>query len=269
MASSPQTENPRLRLQQEYVAAFVPYGLVPILLPRGQDVGDVISGLDGSYMARADECFSGLVPREEPSTLPAIDVTWNAAAQIALGVESVAAGEARGQAEDRVQVRFEQVSSRAASLTHLRQHVRPQVLPEVALMLAADAVVFERAPDWLLIGEVFTAITTVRVSRSRSGGGKASLGFLERLFGRAAKAEGGGDLTSASVATIVTETPLPIAFRPARVRVTSEIAGAFRSISAEAFDANDEAQREALGAWAARMLTLKPIGTGVPTTPPG
>jgi len=235
------------------------------MLPRGQDVGDVISSLDGSFMARADECFSGLVPREEPSTLPAIDVSWNAAAQIALGVEAVAAGEARGSAEDRVQVRFEKVSSRAASLTHLRQHVRPRVLPEVARLLAADAVEFERAPDWLLIGEVLTAVTLVRISRSRSGGGKASLGFLERLFGRAAKAEGGGDLTSASVATVVTETPLRIAFRPARIRVTNEIAGAFRSASAEAFDANDEAHRQSLGAWAER--SIRPIGTGVPPTP--
>jgi hypothetical protein len=267
VTSSPQTESPRLRLQQEYIATFVPYGLVPVLLPRGQDVGDVISGLDGSFMARADECFSGLVPREQPSTLPAIDVSWNAAAQIALGVEAIAAGEAQGSAEDRVQVRFEKVSSRAASLTHLRQHVRPRVLPEVALLLAADAVEFERAPDWLLIGEVLTAVTVVRVSRSRSTGGKASLGFLERLFGRAARAEGGGDLTSASVATIVTETPLPVAFRPARVRVTNEIAGAFRSISGEAFDANDEAHRKALSAWASR--TIRPIGTGVPPPPQG
>jgi hypothetical protein len=267
MTSSPQTESSRLLLQKEYIAAFVPYGLVPILLPRGQDVGDVISGLDGGFMARANECFSGLVPQEELSTLPAIDVTWNAAAQIALGVEAIAAGEAQGRAEDRVQVRFEKVSSRTASLTHLRQHVRSRVLPEVARLLAADAVEFLRAPDWLLIGEVLTAVTVVRVSRSRSAGGKASLGFLERLFGRAAKAEGGGDLTSASVATIVTETPLPIAFRPARVRVTNEIAGAFRGVSTAAFDANDEAHRKAFADWAAR--TVRPIGSGVLPTPPG
>lgn len=265
MTSPPPTESPRLRLEQEYVDAFVPYGLVPILIPRGQSVGDVISGLDGNYVARADECFSGLAPREEPSALPSVDVTWDAAAQIALGLEAVAAGEAKGSAEDRVKVSFKEVSSQAASLVQLRLRVRPRVLPEVARLLSPEAAEFEGAPDWLVIAEVLTAVTAVRVSRSRSGGGKASLGFLERLFGRAAKAEAGGDLKSASVATIVTETPMPVAFRPARVRVTREIAGAFKGGDpAGAFNADDEGHRLALAAWAARNLTA--VDGAVPPT---
>ncbi|HYZ32907.1 MAG TPA: hypothetical protein VE684_11585 [Crenalkalicoccus sp.] len=265
MAASPQATAPRARLEQEYSAAFLPYGLVPVLLPRGQDVGDVIASLDGGFVARADECFKDLVPREAESSLTAVDVSWNAAAQIALGVEAVAAAEAQGRAEDRVQVRFEQVTSRSASLAQLRSHVRPGVLPEVTLLLAADAVEFERAPDWLLVSEVLSAVTVVRVARARGGGGKAELSFLGRLFGAAAKAEGGGNLASAERAEIRTQHALPVAFRPARVRVTAEIAGAFRAASGEEFNARDEAHRRALGDWVMRQL--QPVGSNLPPRP--
>jgi hypothetical protein len=162
----------RARLEHEYVAAFLPYGLVPVLLPRGQDVGDVIARLDGGYIARGDECFLGLVPREVSSSLTAVDVSWKAAAELALGVEAVAAAEVQGHVENRVQVRFEQVRSRSASLTQLRQHVKSGVVPEVAMLLTADSVEIEKAPDWLLIGEVLTAVTVVRVTRSRAAGAR-------------------------------------------------------------------------------------------------
>ena len=254
-----QADVPRLRLEHEYVAAFLPYGLVPVLLPRGQDVGDVIAQLDGSFIARGDECFPGLVPREAPSTLTAVDVSWNAAAQLALGVEAVAAAEAKGHVENRVQVRFEQVRSRSASLVQLRRHVKAGVAPGVERLLAANLVEFEKAPDWLLVGEVLTAVPVVRVTRSRAVGGKADLTFLQRIFGTAAKANVSGDLAKDETAEIRTTEPLPVAFRPARVKVTAEIAGEFRGPS---FDENDETQREALGVWVA--AALPPIGRDVP-----
>jgi hypothetical protein len=252
-----QADVPRSRLEHEYVAAFLPYGLVPGLLPRGQDVGDIIARLDGNFIARGDECFPGLVPREADSTLTAVDVSWNAAAELALGVEAVVAAEAKGHLENRVQVRFEQVRSRSASLTQLRERLKAGVVPGVEKLLAANWVEFEAAPDWLLIGEVLTAVTVVRVTRSRAAGGKADLSFLQRIFGTGAQAKVGGDLAKDETAEIRTTEPLPVAFRPARVKVTAEIAGEFRGL----FD-DDEAQRKALGVWVA--AALPPIGKDVP-----
>lgn len=262
MVDSSQADVARSRLEQEYAAAFLPYGLVPILLPRGQGVGDILARLDGSYIARGDECFPGLIPREASSSLTAVDVSWNAGAQLALGLDHVAAANAQGHVENRVQVRFEQVRSHSASLTQLRQHLKPGVAPGVAQLLAADMTDFEKSPDWLLIGEVFTSITVVRVTRSRAAGGKADLSFLQRLFGAGAKATVGGDLAKDEAAEIRTTEPLPVAFRPARVKVTADIAGDFRSVSFEQFDKNDEAHRKALGEWV--MASLAPIGTNVP-----
>jgi hypothetical protein len=259
-----QANVPRARLEREYASAFLPYGLVPVLLPRGQDVGDVIERLDGSYITRGDECFPGLVPREASSNLTAIDVSWSAAAQLALGLDAVAAAEAQGRMEDRVQVRFERVRSRSASLTQLRQQLKPDVVPKVARLLAEKMAEFETAPDWLLIGEVLTAVTVVRVTRSRAAGGKADLSFLQRIFGAGAKAKVGGALAKDETAEIRTTEPLPVAFRPVRVKVTPEIAGEFRDLSLIEFDPNNEEQREALGKWFERALALAPIGSNVP-----
>jgi hypothetical protein len=262
MVDTPQADVPRARLEHEYAAAFLPYGLVPVLLPRGQDVGDVIARLDGSYVARGDECFPGLMPREALSSLVAVDVSWSAAAQLALGVEAVAAAEAQGRLENHVQVRFEQVRSRSASLTQLRQHVKPAVAPEVALLLAADPKELAKSPDWLLVGEVLTAVTVVRVTRSRKAGGKADLSILQRIFGAGAKAQVGGDLAKDETAEIRTTEPVPVAFRPACIKVTPEIAGEFRSVSLSEFNPKDETHREALSAWV--MFSLAPIGNNVP-----
>jgi hypothetical protein len=260
MADTSQADVARARLEQEYAAAFLPYGLVPVLLPRGQDVGDVIAQLDGTYIARGDECFPGLVPREVSSVLTAVDVSWNAAAQLALGVEALAAAEAQGHVDNRVQVRFEQVRSRSASLTQLRLHVKPAVMPEVALLLTEDLKGLEKAPDWLLIGEVLTAVTVVRVTRSRATGAKADLSFLQRMFGATAKV--GGDLAKDETAEIRTTEPVPVAFRPVRVKVTPEIAGNFRDLSLSEFNVQDEAHLKALTAWV--MYTVAPVGRNVP-----
>jgi hypothetical protein len=265
VTDTPQANVPRARLEHEYAAAFLPYGLVPVLLPRGQDVGDVIARLDGGYIARGDECFRGLMPREASSNLTAVDVSWNAAAQLALGLDAIVAAEAQGRMENRVQVRFEQVRSRSASLTHLRQQVKPDVVPEVARLLSDNPAEFEKAPDWLLIGEVLTAVTVVRVTRSRAAGGKADLSFLQRIFGTGAKAKVGGDLAKDETAEIRTTEPLPVAFRPVRVKVTPEIAGEYRDLSLTEFNKDSAAQREALSKWFDRaLMAVSPIGRDVP-----
>lgn len=260
-----QGESLRRQLEEEYLRAFLHHRYVPVLVPSGQAVGDVIASLDGNYVARADECFTGLVPREAPGTLPRLDLSWSAAAELALGVDAIASAEAQGSIENRVQLTFEGVTVRSASLVQLRARVKPSVLPEVALMLAADLVTFDRAPDWLLLSQVVYATPTVRVKRARGGTAKADLGFLGRLFGGAVKARGGGQLNLAQEAEIRAPQPVPVAFRPARVRVTQEIAGSYMAVTAAAFNPNDEAHRHALADWA--MRSMRPVST-TPITPP-
>ena len=60
----------------------------------------------------------------------------------------------------------------------------------------------------------------------------------------------------------IEQEPLPVAFRPVRIKVIPKIAGEFRDLSLSQFDANNQAQREELSAWV--MQSIAPIGSNVP-----
>jgi hypothetical protein len=244
----------RHRLEREYGSVFLPHGLIPVLVPLGHEVGDVVAAHGRGFVSRRGDCFSNLVPSEAVSNLVAVELTWSAAAHIALGAEGVGDAEARGNADDLVQVRFEAVQAVTASRYQLRGALRSDACPEVKALLEGS-ISDVAAPDWLLIGQVITARAVVRIRRRREG--QAKLSFLQGLaerFGLRAHAEGGGDLSRAETAEVSTAEPLPVAFRPAVVRISPEIVKRFRGPAApvpiiEQFNANDEAHRNALELW--------------------
>ncbi len=249
----------RARLQREYADAFRDLGLVPVLLPRGHAPGDVLAA-GGELLSSGADCFEGLVPRDAPSRLDAVEVSWGAAARLALGADEIAAASAKGNAEDLVALRFEGARAHTATRRQLRQTVRAEKCPEVARALAEDAA---PGPErWLLIGEVIVARPTARVRRSRGAGAQASLSFLQGLaqrLGLRARAESGGDLSRAEVAEVAVAEPVPVAFRPAMVLVTPEMAQRYRDRGGaqpalEEFNAQDEAHRAALALWLDRHL---------------
>lgn len=254
----------RARLLAEYAAPFLERGLVPILLPRGQSPGDVLAA-GGELLFEGRECFADLAPRDGPAALiPSnVEVSWGAAARLALGADEAASASARGNAEDLVNLRFEGARARAVSRDQLRRTVRPEVCPEVASVLREGAE--PPAERWVVLGEVITARPTVRVRRASGGGAQANLGFLQNIgqrLGVRVQAEGGVDLDRADVAEVTVAEQVPVAFRPAMVVVTPELAQRFRSGGAaasdrpalEAFNPRDEAHRAALDVWAARYI---------------
>lgn len=253
------TEVVRARLRREYAEAFRGLGLVPVLLPRGHRPGDVLAA-GGELLFRGEDCFEGLAPRDEPSRLDSVEVSWGAAARLALGVDAIATASAKGNAEDLVALRFEGARAHTASRHQLRQAVRAEKCPEVARALAENAT--PGPEQWLLIGEVIVARPTARVRRSRGAGAQANLSFLQSLgqrLGLRVFAEGGGDLNKAEVAEVTAAEPTPVAFRPAMVLVTPEIAERYRDkgrtqASLEQFNAQDEAHRTALDQWLNRHL---------------
>ena len=258
-AVQPDATAARARLQREYAESFRGLGLVPILLPRGHTPGDVLAA-GGELLSSSTDCFTGLVSRDEPSRLDAVEVSWGAAAQLALGADEVATASAKGNAEDLVALRFEGARAHTASRYQLRQAVRAEACPEVARALAESA-----APgpaQWLLIGEVIVARPTARVRRSHDAGAQANLSFLQSLgqrFGLRVRAEGGGELRKAETAEVAVAEPVPVAFRPAMVLVTPEIAERYRGPAPsrptlEAFNPRDEAHRAALDLWLDRYL---------------
>jgi hypothetical protein len=244
----------RQRLEREYGSVFLPHGLIPVLLPLGHEVGDVVAAHGRGFVSRQGDCFSNLVPGDAVSNLMAVELTWSAAAHIALGTEGVGDAEARGNADDLVQVRFEDVHARTVSRYQLRAALRPDACPEVRALLEGSASDVAK-PDWLLIGQVITARSVVRIRRKRTG--QAKLSFLQGLaerFGLRAHAEAGGELSHAENAEVSTTSPLPVAFRPAVVRISPEVVQRFRERAAlvpsiEQFNADNEAHRNVLELW--------------------
>lgn len=242
----------RLQAAAEYVAAFHDTGLVPILVPRGHAPGDVIAA-SGEILSRRSDCFDTLDLRDEPSRLPNVELSWSAAARITLAATDIAEADARANAENLVAVRFEGVRSISTSRWQLQNRVRTSACPDLARALADGAI---PAAEWLVIGEVLVAKPIVRLRRAQSG--KASLSFLAGLaqrLGLTARAE--GDLNRAASAELVPAEAAPVAFRPALVPVTPELAGRYRAAAPtgtalETFNPNDQAHRAVLDAWATR-----------------
>jgi hypothetical protein len=241
----------RAQLQREYAEAFRNAGLLPILLPRGHAPGDVIAS-SGEMLSRGRECFDGLRPDEAPSRVDAIDLSWNAAARLALGVDAAGTATARGNAEDRVQLRFEGARALLVSRRGLHDSLRAGACPEVEHALKAATP--PAGTPWLLIGEVILAKPVARVSRSRTGG--ANLSFLQRLGVTVLRLEGGADLARAQVAEVTVTEAVPVAFRPAVVVVTPEISERFggRGVRLAEFDPAVPAHRAVLDAWLAAHL---------------
>ncbi len=254
-AQSEASDALRLEAAKEYVAAFRDTGLVPILLPRGQSPGDVIA-TTGEVLSRRSDCFRDLDLRDEPSRLPNVELSFSAAARFALAAEELLEASVRGKVENIVKLRFEGVRSFTVSRMQLQRNVLADQCPDVGKALRDRAI---PAQQWLLIGEVLIAKPVVEFRRAKEGG--ASLSFLKGLaerMGLSAHAEGGADLSHADAAELRSEHPVPVAFCPALVPVTPELARRYRAAqldhpALEAFNPQDEAQRAAVDAWAARL----------------
>jgi hypothetical protein len=102
----------------------------------------------------------------------------------------------------------------------LRQAINRPACPEVARLIDKDPEALKAGT--FLLGEVFLARSIARVDRNGGAGGMFSLSGLRALatrFGLKLGAEGGGDLETAQVVQISSNEPLPVAFRPAFIRL--------------------------------------------------
>jgi hypothetical protein len=95
------------KLIQEYVEAFKPHGMVAVLIPIGQEPGDVIDKLGEEIIHRRRECFPRLTAEETPSTLPNFDLSLSAALRLGLELKQMGDAELKALGDDRVILRFD------------------------------------------------------------------------------------------------------------------------------------------------------------------
>lgn len=256
------------QLIQEYVDAFKPHDIVPVLIPIGQEAGDVLDKLGEEFVHRRAECFTSLVAREEPSRLPNLDLGAAAALRLGLGLSQLGEADLHALGSNRVVVRFDNVTVQTVSQGALRQAVNAQACPEIARLINKDPEALKQ--DTFLVGTVFWARSIVRIDRDRQAGAGVSASWLTALASRLGlrlRAEGGGDVDSARTVELSNTEPLPIGFRPAMIRIDpgqrdyrSVECGSNRSCIVE-FNSNRESDRKALGDWIDRQLPQAVPGT--------
>jgi hypothetical protein len=220
---------------------FGAFHLAPIIIPEGEQVGDIIDVGNATLIAGADDCFPKLSPRKVASQLPAITISSEKGLAAALGVEGIAEGEGETTAAHSFILDFQDVQVQRVSLFQLRtllkrnipecDTVRPfidslfpsptnQVKIKVSDGSTNRAIaVSDRLPP-LLVGMLFTArrVVHVRTSNELDGVAKASVasGFLQK-FGLGAKFRVSGGDKGSSMIDLVGVDSIPVAFAPAFV----------------------------------------------------
>jgi len=260
------------QLAAEYLDAFKPLGMVPVLIPLGQEPGDVMDKLGEEFVRRRSECFSGLAVQQAPSSLPNLDLTSAAAARLGLGLRQVGEAELKALGGRRVVLRFDRVVVVTVSQGALRQAVNRSACPELGRLLDKDPASLQ--DNVFLVGEVFLARRILRLDRSAEAGGNVMLDGIKALaakFGLRLRTEVGADLQSAQTIELSTEEAVPAAFRPAFIRIAPGQPGYFRApgervdrTTIRDFSPNRESDRDALNAWMDRQARLLPAS---PTSP--
>src|ERR1700730_4805533 len=96
---SSSTTSPELKtFLDNQTAMFGQFHLVPIIIPEGERVGDIIDVNNAALIAGVDDCFPGLKPRTTPSQLPAFTIQSEKELAVALGAGQIAeaSGDVRG-----------------------------------------------------------------------------------------------------------------------------------------------------------------------------
>jgi hypothetical protein len=252
---------PQAALIQEYVGAFKPHDIVPLLIPMGQEVGDVVDKLGEEFIHRRTECFGKLSPHEGPSRLPNLDLGAEAAVRLGLGLSQIVEADLHALGSNRVIVRFEHVTVQTVSQGALKQAVNAQACPEVARLINKDPEGLKETT--FLVGTVFRATSVVRIDRQRQAGAEAGTSWLTafaRRFGLKLRAEAEGNVESAGTVELSNTEPLPVAFRPALIRIDPGQPG-YRSAEGRPdrpviveFNPDRESDRQALEGWINRQL---------------
>jgi hypothetical protein len=123
------------QLKQEYVDAFSPLGMIAVLIPIGQEPGDVLDRLGEEFVHRRDECFPNLRAHESPSSVPYVEIGASAALRFGLGLRGIGDAELSAFRDNLATLRFDSVTAQTVAQSELRQTVNRQTCPEIAQLV--------------------------------------------------------------------------------------------------------------------------------------
>jgi hypothetical protein len=220
---APLLSEQRILLQQ--------YGLAPIIVSRGERVGDTFDPTTLILIAGADDCFPGLQPRRAAAQLPTVSGESARGLAAALGVAGVIDVAGAGGTNRSFELSFQDVEAVTASVVQLRSTLRRRVpecdslLPHLTAASAKgiSALSKSKVEPPLLIGTLFLARRVVRVSTVDQAGVKAQVSWFEDLLRRAGLVSSFNVNAEASHGEqskieLKSEHIVPVAFSPAFIK---------------------------------------------------
>lgn len=215
------------RYRSEVIGYFKAHALLPVLVPAGQQIGDVYDPEYWVLEERAGRCFPSLTrPAAEPSALPAFSLSTAADVGFALGLGRLLNLSASVDAGQKATVTFSDVRVATASKGELRRalseecaHLRP-IVDETAVPPAQIAVK-------AVIGAIVYAKPLVFLDAETAAAAQAQTASLRNLiaaaFPAAALAVRGLDANASAGlgfgqrhgVLVETQSAIPVAFAPA------------------------------------------------------
>jgi hypothetical protein len=255
-------------VRREQVQLLQEFGLAPVLLPRGQRVGDIYDMQNGILFGRAAECFPGLQATFEPTTLPTIRRSAGADLEAAIGLGAVANATLNAEASRGFELSFEDARVASATLVSLGERLSP-VCAFVRPMLRLEPAAFLQAENdlsfrrFLVVAEVYEARRVIRLRQQTAGDAQASASRITQLLARIGSSQlrGSVSVTAGNLVEIRDEARVPVALRPVTVPILTtpgvtlggptpqNLSTPRPTVSWEPFEHDLSRQREVLAEW--------------------
>lgn len=196
---------------------FEEQGLLPVLLNRGYEVGDVVN-VDGiNLFARGSQCFPNLkAPPPAPATLTTVINTDSAGLSLGLKLRQIFDSSIGADLARRIVISFSDVSVRGVTLLELRAALDRRACPEIAPLI--DGAIAPQQPKdsqfYFVVSEVLSGKYTARLEFGVRVNLDAKQEQLAKLAGEANVAV---QVASDGAVLLTNATPLPIALRPVTV----------------------------------------------------
>jgi hypothetical protein len=210
------------------VAFFKPQHLIPTIIPRDEQPGNVYEMSNLRLLADRNSCFPGLViPNATDTILPHVAVKRGLNAGLALGVDTLASADASLGAAEETNIEFTDAKSVEVPAMTLIAQYNPQncTFLQAEVDATKQFVPMQGGVPLLVIGEVISAKRNLRFVYNDSAKAKAELSLWKGLISRfGVKASANADAASDRSVLVATQIALPVAIRPAFV--PDQMAGA-------------------------------------------
>lgn len=209
--------SPEAVLYKSLLARFSPLHLIPIAVPRGEEVGGVYGLPSMEYLADRKTCFPKLIlPRSSPTVLPSVQIGNDVGAALTLGL-TAADISAAGTHVQNVVITFQDAKVVAAPSMTIANAYRQESCPFLKGIIGSFRQ-GDRAstPANLVVGEVYVARRTITITYDNKAGVEAGLSRWRKALKLAnlnAKADISGG--SSFEIKVSSDDELPVAVRPA------------------------------------------------------